>query len=727
MATIPQALPTMQNMQGTSPGQSVVMPQATGVPSAQMQSLPGIETPLPSPAVRSPESTILSLDAIPPLEPLKPPNFGMKLVGILAAANGNFGPMFEIMNMERKTKLYQGLSAITPQVNRMILSGRHEEAINLWNAHITRTSSVAPEIGQLMQPMTDRVYNSMKTAQTVDALIAVGKHNIDTGVYATDPGSLQNAASTVSVLKKLRNVPDEKVLQQVLQTSVLKSYHPDPASRSIISTTPMGNVQQIPIRSRFTPDMIKGWVGDTLSGSTGFTVPEIANIANGEAVIRGSENVTPSRQAAMVQAITILQGVDAQRELVKQTPVRPEANEADRLALKRQGLPDDLINLIMATRMGNIPPQVQGLVTGQTQGATPPVEYAEAGRKVRLDEQSQQAQTALTAQLDVPIAAAPNLANIAIVNKEKGGDLWTTESREMSYNQAKTSGGKWGPIDREIYTKKVIPLRDILSDLKVLPDLFTEAGNPEGFLERLASGALRSVTFAIGTSDPRQARLEAYALLYDRALEALAGTASIPSTQMKTMKAVTVKGFGSETAAIAATKVLADRTEAAIDRAMNESSKSVTRTVEKNAKTSGLTAAGTPIPSSVARTTPGETPQAPPTQPQYSAVIDVISGLSNIKDTMSKSTMWPHTMIDPRSGSVSALDIAKVLASERVADAKARGLKDVDRFLVRDADSVDVVVERLTGIEKLLTNTKAAPAQPAPSILPPGVVRHKGR
>lgn len=716
MATLPGIVPTAQGGLASQPG-GIAQP---------MQSLPSIENPTLSPEMRSTDSTKFSLDAIPALEPIKPPNFGMKLVGILAAAKGNFDPMFEIMNMERKTQLYQRMAQVSPQVNRMILQGEHQQAIDLWNAHITQLSAVAPEIGKMMQPMTDKVYSAQKTAQTVDALTAVIKHNIETDKFAADPTKLRDAKSFLATLHKLRNVPDEKTLATMLQMTAVKSYHPDPASRSIIATTQSGQVEQIPIPSRFTIDMLKGWTGDTLSNATGFTIPEIANIVNGEAVVREGINVTPSRQAAMTQAVTILQGVEAQRDMVKQVPVRPEENEAGLLALKRQGVPDNLANLIMAIR-GTPSPQAQGIVTGQMQGqGAVSGDYRETARDIRLDEQKRQAQIALTAHLDVPIASTPNLSHIAIVNTDKSSGLWTTENRQMSFNEAKVSK-EWTNMDRKIWTEKVVPLRDMLSDLKVLPDLFEEAGSPEGFIERLASGLQRVSTAAIGTSDPRKAKLEAYALLYDRALETLAGTASIPSTQMKTMKAVTMKGFASESSAIAATKVLADRTEAAIERAMNESSKSVTRTVEKNAKTSSLTAPGTPIPSSIARTVPGATPQAPPTQPQYTAVIDVISGLSNIRDPLSKSTMWPHTMIDPRSGSVSALDIAKVLASERVADAKARGLKDVDRFLVRDADSVDVVVERLTGIEKLLTDTKAAPAQPAPSILPPGVVRHKGR
>lgn len=574
-------------------------PHAQAVPQSMPQAMPSglsqgdVQGPV-MPAGMSPFQGISAepQDALPIPKPMANVSGQQKFLAFMAILmNRNFGPAFELKNLERKTDAYNQFGTKTmPEANRLIREKKYGEAIEIVQGGFTQLGAIAPEAAQFLQPMLTKIYDSQKADDYTKSLKAVAKADMASGRFAGDKQQMASAQAYLTLLdaaSTLNTIGDvDKFMSQHA-----KSYHLDTTGRGLYMTDPRGFTSRMQLEESMTKgDLDK--IGPILQSQTGINIPTQVNILSGKPYYNEKgENITPVLQQALNSRMAQLQGVMTNIDLKKLVPSDPASNEAARLKLESQGIKGEALNTTMAT--GGAASNLTGApLTAEQQQA---VDTLHRGtREEKLIEAQRGEENKLRAQGNVPVPLAPNLQDTIIVRNKKDAEDHRLEVREASLNEANKPQSGLTAMSRAVYEKRTRPSMDILSDLKTVAEMLESGGNPEGMFERLISGLRQTVTQYVGTSDPQASRLQAARLVAERAVEMVNNTASTKDQEVGDTKTLTVGKFADTKSSLSAMKVLTDKLDNLIDRDMGISARSANRPLGTTTSDAIKRAAGVP-------------------------------------------------------------------------------------------------------------------------------------
>ncbi|MGL5936900.1 MAG: hypothetical protein ACRCZI_14895 [Cetobacterium sp.] len=655
------------------------------------------------------QPTLPSLEVLDKVEPIKPPNFGLKLIATIAAFKGDLSPAFNLQNMERKTAVYNEFLQKRQRINQLLLSGKEDKAYEMLNLEGTRAMAIAPEMEPLVRGDLDRIYKKQATRLEAETLANTIQRRIDGNLI--DPSTVKQAQSFVDGLREASKVArDSDSLKRFMDATGF-SPHMMPNQNAIAFTSPYGGVKQVQMSEAFSEQQLKGPVGGILSEKTGLTTAQLTNIMNGVPVLDTQGNdIGQSLRPTISRILSTGKGIEAQIDLAGKAPITPEANIAQQRIYRAKGFSPSEANLLVAAR-GAVPKEFLDLVKGVRSMKVGVVDTSFEETSTQLvEERERLAKAPIQAQLQVnreaPLQQTPAGAlNVAINTDIDNPDSFGTQNASASLKNVEESGGKISLGTRDSYKNITQPSIRVLRDLGRAKDALQYFGQPDSTLSRAALAAKRYAVTWIGSNDPNITAGEAAALMAERAIESLAGTAKIPDAEVGKMKRL-VSGLGAGVSgAEAAVSELQQSLMEHIKAASEVSSSLTAKDVKPVTRLQPVEATSTPQPISKA----------------FTAGISIIQGVDDINSPVQQSSGWESARsvmdIEP-GGSVTVKQLAQVLLSERVATLKSKGIKDVDRFLLTGSDTKDIVLQKMNEAETLLSGSQqSVPKKPRGPVI----------
>lgn len=547
-------------------------------PQMALQATLGAERPPAQVTIREPSEAFKQLvntgltgdpyDAIQ--RPGKAPTtipWQMKVLGIAAAAQGNYGVIAGHLDMQRKAKVWNEFNDTIPEMNRLMADGNTEKALALLQQAQARMTTISPELGAMVKPYYDKIYEQQKVQKFSDHTVAA--MNVD--FYSKSPEYQKANAhlhkAQVEKVKLARSFPNMEMANSYLQRNVEQSITPVPGESSVLAFNRLGtDMRQIPLDILFKEQDLNNPVGDAFSAMVGKTKAEITNI------LRHPEH--PEHQL-LKNVYLQTQGTKAALELSKGQPGDPKNLDALKLQLEQAGVPKDQIAWLVATRGVSAGP------LGDPAGAGG--EKMFEGARNRSIEEAGLAKERLTmADYNVPLEVTPHAQNSVIVGKRASGDDFGVVRNNMSLREANESGGKYIRLDKSIYEGQVTPLLDAIAILKNGGELYKYLGNPETFTEQGLAGVWSNIARYIpGAAGPRDVRAEVLRAVIGRALETIeAKGANLPDALRGSMKNLIRGDFANANAAISGLQQAVTIADQHLDRLMGDNALSVTRPLE---------------------------------------------------------------------------------------------------------------------------------------------------
>lgn len=699
----------------------------------QMESLPDLpriptfeqdaqtERFLQSPVIsQQAQKQLPSTEVLPAIRPMPKIDFGMKLLAGIAAARGNFGPAFEIKQMERKGPAYTEYLEGRRQFNHLMSRGEDKKAEEVLRESSVRALSIAPELKELVNADTERLYKRQETKAQVQGLIAFAKLR-----QKRDGVDNQGFIDILEASDPFAHTPEGL---KVFLESAGYDFAPNPSQNQMIRKNKYdASVTAIQLPYSFSEQNLKGPVGDFLVSATGYPAHEISNAINDQAVMRGGVNVGPALKQAMLPLITMGRGIESQLELVKAAPYTPEQTQALRQTYKAQGMDDAEANFMVATR-GAVPASFLKMVRGVGQSLTAGggVSDDERARELVVAERRRIAEDAIKVKGNVPMALVPELQHLVVVHKG-GVRQWTAERGSITYNQASADTDKYGVMDGKLFETKVQPMTIAMQDLKAVKEMFAYAGHPQDIAGRFSSGAQQLITRYMGSSDARDAKLQVARVLATRAIEQVNGTANIPDAEIGRLRSILTGVLADEKGGVAGTQMLIDNLTDKINVYIGDNSQSVTRDISKPTPSTPTPTVAT-LNKAAGVTGESKSPQASNKAMLNAneAIANTIEGMDDINTPLEQSKNYQANSGQVTgNGSVTGKQAAQVVVSTRLNELlKKKKIKpaDAEKYVVGDGDSKEMVVSKLRETALLMggvpKSTSAPSTKPEPAFVP---------
>lgn len=520
--TPPQSVETL--------GPSIVMPRFQSMEQAQPESDIQVVNRGYNGGIQP--SSFNTLDVPKPLP--KIPTL-MKIMSTVAAVKGNPGPMMQLMQQERSMEAFNAIIPHVSKANSLVAQGKHAEAIKVMEG-LAPQIGIAPEIAQYIQPLMEKIYESQKTTQYADAIIA--SLELDIAEHPEDEKRISTNKAMMKKAKVGRNLPTQKHFEDYMKHHA-SSFHLDTNSKSLLETTSSGIVRQHRIPQTFDGKIFDTPAGQKFTSDFGMPAHELTNIINGVPVIKGGQDVTPAMQPIVNQAIAKLPGFESQRTLAKDTTWTPEYNQALYQELMARNIAPEIANTIIASKGAGVDPGVLSNIHTATVARM-------QGQRIEM------AIAPLEAGSQVPLEKSPDQKGFIAIDQDDESGTWGRRVSGVSVNDIIGSKGKLGRISETVYNENIVPSLKAIDALDMVPAMMRSAERPEGDVDRLTTGLARKYARWAGTADPKAAKLEAVSVILSRQIENILDTKAVKTEDAAILKRIISGPFNSEASALAA-------------------------------------------------------------------------------------------------------------------------------------------------------------------------------
>lgn len=450
-----------------------------------------------------------------PIPSPQPASTEAKIVAIIAAARGNMGPLFELTEQKRKTKVYQQAADLQSKAYDLINQGKVNEGAQLFEEGITALGGRAPEIGQFLNPVMSRI----SQMQLWDTQKKSMQEQLDVRAEQLELTGQEQQAKYVRLLSK-----GLKSFKYPLSPDQIKEYTQsilNPELRfdngQVMRMGPLGTTtEQIPMT--FQESSIGGDVAKNVLMSD----PELQKVFGNNLSIPNIVNIMRSNDP---QAVPL-------QQLVNQ---RIQTAQAQELKLKEAGnvpLNPDFVAALL--RGGASPKDIanRNIGPGTAQAG---IEYTaqKAGDVLAEQERVRQRQ-------DVYRTSG---GESTVIVRDRGSDNFGQERRGISYDDA-ARDPNLAIVQNKDLRETIRPLMRAQRDLEYVDMLFDQVGDPDTWMERISTGLANRLSGALGVAiSPEMTGRKVAEVIVNRAIRSLDATPNIDKEDMASLRAFVTGGF----------------------------------------------------------------------------------------------------------------------------------------------------------------------------------------
>lgn len=229
------------------------------------------------------------------------------IISLVALANGNAGPLFQLEEQKRKTAVFKQAQPILAETSRLANEGKWNEAAIFAQQAIGQFGARSPELGQFLSQL-NTMYSSKHRAWE-EAKTAYGLLKETTPKEHPNYGLIKSLGEAI----KNRSPFSENLLNTILTRSAPQVLQSEGATRLVSPLT--GEQKEIPQTSFARTEDFSDHAKRMLSAETGMPINQIIN------TMREPNNPDA---IALGFRMSQLEGEAARFEIAKQVPLQPE-------------------------------------------------------------------------------------------------------------------------------------------------------------------------------------------------------------------------------------------------------------------------------------------------------------------------------------------------------------------------------------------------------------------
>lgn len=492
-----------------------------------------------------------------------------KTLAILAAVfTKNFGPLLQLEEQKRKTRVANALMPEVVAINKLTAEGKWEEALNRATEVGTAAGARVPELAPFYQDIAKRISDKQKVWENLKGVYELAKNRI---TDPNDPRMPDIKAMKIAIDR--RDSLSEGVVQKMFEQQQLKTQRLENVISKTSETTGLSTFETTP--SAYKSDQFETYVGHTLAQAHGLNPVELADVMNNQPV----KGVDKDKAAKIREDYNSIQYVNANLKLADKIPIDP----TQILYLQRQGLSNEQI--------------AQRLIGRDAASAT--IDDL-IGRAKELQEAGYLAQINKNPYMPAAHGYMPVHAKADDPNHLRPAPL-------MTHQQVADSNGKFGLLPKEAVQQNTQALNALMG-LSYIPMMFQERADPNSPFPSLSGPVAKLISDY--TNIPINSHItisQVARAIVNSSMEELENTKLLPAKEVGRLKAMIESTFQTEKDALKATAIIKDRI---YERINNHLGTQVEPATEKN-KPTGVP---TVMPSAVGGATGGAvTPTAAPT------------------------------------------------------------------------------------------------------------------
>lgn len=456
----------------------------------------------------------------------------------LGAAKGDYRGLQAIEDSKRRTALAKSIVPEMTRVNKLVQSGKWEEASEYVNelagSYGTRADYLVPYFQQMQADIK-------KKQEGWNNLRAIRNALIEGGVTEDSPKGGILKALNAAVEK--RDIWSETSLQAFIAGN---SPHVQNIDGSIDITDLMTGKTKRDIKTQvYKAADLDTYTGVKAAAEAGITVKQLADSMNGLPIktADGRTLEANSKEAQAVKARYIaMQPLEAREKLIKGLALEP--------ALTAQLLTTHTPEEVYFRDFGKS--GIEGALTGQ------------AGR---ITTQKVAEQEGIMAS---DPAALQRMGRVAVDFDPSSPNYLREMNEPVTINSIKASGGKIGAPRLEVMDKEVKPALNGIESLKLIPQMLGEGNTPQTKGDRLEAGLNQVISSLIGypvTGDV-EIRQAAKAIL-NSAVESVENVSGHNRQDIKDLKQYLSGDFKTTNELITAVERVRNRLGQVIERAIN--------------------------------------------------------------------------------------------------------------------------------------------------------------
>lgn len=279
------------------------------------------------------------------------------VIAIAAAGEGNYGPLFQLTEQRRKTKIANEIAPVLAQTSNLTNQGKWEEAVKYLSEQSGLLGPRAPEMIPIINTRLQQIQKKQNDWQQLKEITTVYENRLK-GVEATG-GKIHPAQKiNLKVLKdavKSRSAIGETAVREMISSGKLDIRQ---ITGGTVLVDPMSGLTQFEPTEQFE---MPANFNEYVSGNIGQTPTAIANFLNWKpgtgmpaeaASLKldiGNVPPTPENQAMMRRQVEIYRKQWADFTIAKQVPLDAEISAAnlaqgvppEDIAFRRFGSPGD--------------------------------------------------------------------------------------------------------------------------------------------------------------------------------------------------------------------------------------------------------------------------------------------------------------------------------------------------------------------------------------------------
>lgn len=482
-----------------------------------------------------------------PVPKVQGPDTGTTILSILAAAKGNFGPLWDISEQKRKTQNFTALGTIVANADRIANNGDPNKALEYFNENATKLGARAPEIAQMIPQylqrfnvIQDRMNNQRNLVTQLEAMSEQAK--------AFGNEDLAKFYKGGATLAKKFKVPMNEGQIESFRKTYLPEVQVDPARSRSFLKTPFGTITTS-VPENTAPGDFGSDTGQArilndpelkaALGGRSYTIPDLVNILNSnDPRLNDIKNLVAQKQA---------EALDYERRLkiAQNVPLPPEAT----MGMISQGANAQDIAL-----RENLGPN-KGNVAGSA------LDYV-------YEKQKQIASANVEALMDHPVSASyPNL--VAVTNDPKS-EYHGQADAGITLRNAIPSKDK-SILPREVYYGQVVPTFKALDGLSFIDAIFDPLRNPQGQYDQITAGLATEISKVLGISlSPGMSKSFAARAIVEQALNQVDDLKAVSRKATGDLRRIATGAFNDPESAKKAIEEIQERVNQELGRFMNQ-------------------------------------------------------------------------------------------------------------------------------------------------------------
>ena len=248
------------------------------------------------------------------------------IIAIAAAAQGNLQPLFQLQEQKRKTQVFRQLQPVLGRASQFVEEGQYQEALDYLSQAYSQFGARAPEIGQFISQMQQRIANRQSNMHKLDTFVKAEKV-IRKSAGESYPSWKSDLIDLIEVGLKGGKPADMAVVQSMMDRyrphpqNITGAYRVfDPATRQV-TTTP--NVEVVQAQD-FDTSEGRRLVGELSEAGYAFDPSSLANVFRGISTTDLNDNDLGELGIEWVrQRFAELQGETGLIEVSKNVPYDP--------------------------------------------------------------------------------------------------------------------------------------------------------------------------------------------------------------------------------------------------------------------------------------------------------------------------------------------------------------------------------------------------------------------